>query len=69
MPEDNIKWSPRPWTLKDFPENLHTRLRKLATNQPLLTDKINGDEMYVRRVGLNRFQNGVTGVRNRRTQA
>jgi hypothetical protein len=61
---ENIQWSPRPWTLKDFPQTLQSRLRKLQPNQPLLTDKINGDDLYVRRVGINRFQCGFVGARN-----
>ncbi len=64
MLADNIRWSRRPWTLKDFPENLQTRLRKLEANQPILSEKVNGDNLYVRRVGLNRYQCGLVAVWN-----
>jgi hypothetical protein len=62
MSEDNIRWSSRRWTLGDFPEDLQLRLRQLKRNRPLFTEQVNGDEMYVRRVGTNRFQCGVFGL-------
>ncbi len=57
--EENIQWSPSKWNLEYFPENLQIRLRQLEPNRPLLTQQINGDEVYVRRVGTKRFQCGV----------
>ncbi len=60
MPDENIEWSPREWVLAEFCENLQVRLRQLEPNRPILTDQINGDTVYVRRVAMNRFQCGIS---------
>ncbi len=65
MPDDKIKWSPRQWVLTEFPQNLQIRLRQLEPNRPVLTDQINGDAVYVRRVSLDRFQCGIFLGHNR----
>jgi hypothetical protein len=44
------------------PDNLQIRLRQLEPNRPLLTDQINGDEVFVRRIDTNGFQCGVLVV-------
>jgi hypothetical protein len=56
---DNFQWSPRPWALRDFPPHLQPRVRRLERDQFLLTDEINGNKVYIRRVGYNRFQWGI----------
>ncbi len=65
MSDNNVKWSPRPWALREFPEDLHSQLQQLELNLPLLTDRINGDELYVRRVGLDHFECGLLIAPNR----
>ena len=67
--KSNIRWSPHQRDLKDFPENLQIRLRQIEPNRPVLTDQINGDKVFVRRVGFNCFQCGVFDVRDSGTSS
>ena len=59
MPEDNIAWSPHRWTLQDFPKSQRVQLQKLKRNRSMVAARINGDELYVRRVDNQRFQYGI----------
>ncbi len=58
MSEDESVWSPHLFTLEDFPEEVHSWLQQLHAHQPMLIDRVNGDEVYVRRKGR-RFQCGL----------
>jgi hypothetical protein len=49
-----IEWQPRPRTLKEFPEEIHARLRQLDFNRTI-TVCVGDKAMYVRRVRLNQF--------------
>ena len=60
MADENIRWSPRLWALREMPPNLQPQVRQLEGHQFLITDRINGDQVYVRRVGYNRFQWGIS---------
>lgn len=61
METANIKWSDRPWFLKDFPSATQTRIKQIEPNRPVKIDIVGGGILYIRRVSLNRFQCGIEG--------
>jgi hypothetical protein len=60
MLEDNIAWSPRRWALRDLPKSQRVELQKLKRNRSMVAARINGDELYVRRVDNQRYQYGLS---------
>ncbi len=62
MSDIEITWSNHIWRLCDFSEDIHHLIRDCQKNVPLLIDRINGDEVYARRIDYDCFQCGVVAA-------